>query len=48
MKEDRISGWNASMVMCDLCTHKWVAVRPENTNKLECPNCKNVGGFEDI
>lgn len=37
-----------SLVQCDLCGHKWVAVRPINTPKLECPNCGNVGYFENI
>jgi DNA-directed RNA polymerase subunit RPC12/RpoP len=37
-----------SLVQCDLCGHKWVAVRPVDTPKLECPNCGNIGYFEDI
>ena len=39
--------YEASIVMCDLCTHKWVAVRPVGTSKLECPNCHRVGGFDE-
>lgn len=28
-----------SEVACDMCSHKWVAVRPKGTPVLECPNC---------
>jgi len=26
-------------IECKECNHKWVAVYPERTNHLECPNC---------
>ena len=26
-------------IICDECSHKWVAVYPERTSGLECPNC---------
>lgn len=38
----------ASLVQCDLCNHKWVAVRPAGLNTLECPNCNNLTSFENI
>lgn len=37
-----------SVVQCDLCNHKWVAVRPIGLTKLECPNCNNLTHFENI
>jgi DNA-directed RNA polymerase subunit RPC12/RpoP len=30
-----------SDIECDVCSHKWVAVFPVNTEKLECPNCNH-------
>lgn len=39
---------DVSMVQCDLCNHKWVAVRPQGLKELECPNCNNVTTFENI
>jgi len=29
----------AEPIECTICTHKWVAVYADNTDKLECPNC---------
>ena len=40
--------WEASSVKCDLCSHEWVAVRPEDLIKLECPNCGNMVTFGNI
>lgn len=40
--------WETSLVKCDLCSHEWVAVRPEGLDKLECPNCGNFVYFENI
>lgn len=37
-----------SKVKCDLCGYHWIAVRPIDTPKLECPNCGNVSYFENI
>jgi hypothetical protein len=37
-----------SQVQCDLCSHSWVAVRPEGLEKLECPNCGNMVQFENL
>jgi hypothetical protein len=34
--------WHAASVECAICTHKWVAVWPVGTDKLECPNCSNL------
>lgn len=40
--------YETSYVQCDLCTERWVAVRPTGTQKLECPNCENMVTFENI
>ena len=40
--------YETSLVECDLCSHKWAAVRPEGLIKLECPNCENMVGFENL
>lgn len=45
---DKVDGWEASLVECDLCRHRWVAVRPEGLTKLECPMCHNISNFENI
>lgn len=37
-----------SGVICDLCNHNWVAVRPYGLEKLECPTCKNTTTFQNI
>lgn len=37
-----------SYVQCDMCSHKWPAVRPVGVKDLECPNCGTVGGFENL
>lgn len=29
-----------STIICDVCSHQWVAVRPKGTPQLECPNCQ--------
>ncbi len=33
------NGWEVGTVRCSVCGHKWVAVRPAGTEKLECPKC---------
>jgi DNA-directed RNA polymerase subunit RPC12/RpoP len=40
--------WEVSMVQCDLCSHRWIAVRPKGLDRLECPNCSNMAMFENI
>lgn len=37
-----------SKVRCDLCKNEWIAVRPYDTDKLECSQCGNVANFENI
>jgi hypothetical protein len=37
-----------SKVQCDLCSHQWIAVRPEGLKRLECPNCGNLVTFENV
>ena len=34
-------------VKCDLCSYEWIAVRPLNTDRLECPNCENMVMYEN-
>ena len=36
-----------SHVKCLICNHEWVAIRPEGTTELECPNCNNIYYFEN-
>jgi hypothetical protein len=38
----------ASEVKCDACSYTWIAVRPLDTEQLECPNCSNTTNFENI
>jgi formate dehydrogenase maturation protein FdhE len=38
----------ASRVKCNLCTYEWIAVRPLGLTELECPNCENITGFENV
>lgn len=42
------TGYEVSLVKCDLCGHKWVAVRSPETEKLECPKCGNIVYYENI
>ena len=37
-----------SRVQCDLCSHKWRAVRAAGLTKLECPNCRNIAHIDII
>ncbi len=37
-----------SKVQCDICTHKWVAIRPVGLTELQCPNCKLIVTFDNI
>lgn len=46
MEEDK--GWLAGKVKCDLCSHNWIAVYHESSDKLECPNCTNMVYFECV
>ena len=43
--EEKESFWASGFVTCDLCSHEWIAVRPAETDVLECPHCGNVGAF---
>lgn len=33
-------------VLCAICNHRWVAVRPADTTGLECPECHAAAGFD--
>lgn len=37
-----------SSVKCDICNHKWVAVRLFGLQRLECPNCEHLVNFDNI
>ena len=37
--------WNATVVRCDLCGYKWTAVHHIDSDRLECPNCRNMTIF---
>lgn len=41
-------GWISGKVECDICSHNWIAAYPEDTDKLECPNCQQLAHFELI
>lgn len=47
-KEQEEIGWAAGQVKCDVCGYEWTAVRPEELDKLQCPNCGNMVNFENI
>lgn len=41
-------GWIPAQVMCNCCSHIWIAVYPAELEKLECPNCENMTIFNVI
>lgn len=41
-------GYETSRVKCGICSYKWTAVRPINTDKLECPHCGRLYFYEVI
>jgi hypothetical protein len=34
--------WKTARVECQICKEEWIADYPEGTQKLECPNCRNM------
>jgi hypothetical protein len=38
--------FTTSLVECNICTHRWVAVRPIDVSELECPNCSYMTFIE--
>lgn len=38
--------WSEERVKCDLCSYNWVAVYPQDIERLECPNCSNMVYYE--
>ena len=46
--EINVHGWKGGMVECDICTNQWLAVRPANLTRLECPNCRQMAQFEEL
>lgn len=45
--EIKVHGWKGGRVECDICTNKWIAIRPANLTRLECPNCRQMAQFEE-
>jgi len=43
---EAVKGWIGESVKCNLCSYEWVAVRHEDSDRLECPNCENIVHFE--
>lgn len=43
LHQERTVKWVSGPIICLICSHEWVAVRPEETQLVECPNC----GFEN-
>ena len=41
-------GGMGSVVECDICMHKWIAVFHSSCERLECPNCGNMAHYEII
>ena len=48
LMEVKMSEHKASLVKCDCCGHEWVAVRPKELVKLECPECMTLRFFDDV
>lgn len=48
VKKDDSDGTAYGNVQCDICTHTWMAVRPEGLKTLECPNCGNMVRFTPV
>lgn len=42
---DNQKKWTSTSIKCDFCSHKWIATHHIETNRLECPNCKNYTPF---
>lgn len=40
----RREGWISGPAVCLQCAHEWVAVRPEGTLGMECPECHTFKG----
>lgn len=45
---ERNEQYKGSLVQCNLCGYKWVAVFFADSDKLECPNCRNMTLFNII
>ncbi len=40
--------WVGAQMGCDLCGHRWTAVYYQASEKLQCPECKNMVSFENL
>jgi hypothetical protein len=40
--------WTASLVECNCCAHRWVAVYQTHLLRLECPHCTHFTLFNII
>lgn len=43
---NKYTGWTASKVQCNFCSHDWIAAFHITNEKLECPNCGNMTSYE--
>ena len=41
-EEPESTAWLTGPVVCLICSHQWIAVRPALVDSLECPNCRNI------
>ena len=46
-KPKQLPGTNRGPAHCRECNHKWEALAPEGTVKLECPECHTLKGVFD-
>jgi hypothetical protein len=42
-----VSDWLHGWVRCASCWHRWMAVRPVGTRRLECPGCHRFTAVTD-
>ena len=47
-EEVNSTGWIGSVVKCDICGYKWIAVFYSESEKLECPYCKLMSNYDII
>ena len=43
-----LESFDVGNVECDLCEYNWVACRPPDVLKLECPNCGNMSNYKRL
>ena len=45
LARESICEWMQGPVVCAHCGHSWRAVRPVDTDTLECPSCHKMFGY---